>query len=97
MSSAPPTSLANTTTLSNGVVMPLVGFGCAGRLGRAPLTQAIHAGYTLFDTSQAQEWYLEEELVRFENFCHAVALADTQDVAGAQQQQPRVHDGGSTA
>jgi hypothetical protein len=37
----------------------------------------------------------EEELVRFENFCHAVALADTQDVAGAQEQQPRVHDGGS--
>ena len=65
MSSAshqPPTSLANTTTLSNGVVMPLVGFGCAGKLNHVPIAHAIRAGYRLFDTSQATEWYLEESL-----------------------------------
>ena len=62
MSSAPPTSLANTTTLSNGVVMPLIGFGCAGKLNHVPIAHAIRAGYRLFDTSQATEWYLEESL-----------------------------------
>ena len=52
----------DTVTLSNGVKMPLVGFGCAGRLGRGPLKLALDAGYQLFDTSQAAEWYIEEEL-----------------------------------
>lgn len=55
-------SSSHVATLSNGIKMPLVGYGCAGRLGRAPLLQAIQAGYRLFDTSQATEWYLEEEL-----------------------------------
>ena len=47
---------------SNGVRMPLVGFGCAGRLTRAPIGDALEAGYLLFDTSQAVEWYDEVEL-----------------------------------
>ena len=51
-----------TALLSNGVRMPLVGFGCAGRLGRHPLGDGISAGYELFDTSQAAEWYDEAEL-----------------------------------
>ena len=51
-----------TVTLSNGVVMPRVGYGCAGRLGRRTLGEALAAGYRGFDTSQAKEWYLEEEL-----------------------------------
>jgi diketogulonate reductase-like aldo/keto reductase len=51
-----------TVALSNGVLLPLVGFGCAGKLGRAPIGQAIAAGYELFDTSQAVEWYTEDEL-----------------------------------
>ena len=55
-----PTNL--TSTLSNGVVMPLVGFGCAGYVRSPALQDAIDVGYTLFDTAQAQEWYLEEEL-----------------------------------
>ena len=55
-----PTNL--TTTLSNGVVMPLVGFGCAGYVRSPALQDAIDVGYTLFDTAQAKEWYLEDEL-----------------------------------
>ena len=53
---------ANTTTLSNGRTMPVVGFGCAGQLSRGPIGLALEQGYRLFDTSQATEWYLEAEL-----------------------------------
>ena len=53
---------STTITLSNGVRLPLVGFGCAGKLTRVPISSALAAGYTLFDTSQAPEWYSEEEL-----------------------------------
>lgn len=42
--------------------MPTVGFGCAGQLARGPILQALEAGYRLFDTSQAAEWYNEAEL-----------------------------------
>ena len=52
----------STVLLSNGVPLPMVGFGCAGKLGRSPIGAAIDAGFTLFDTSQAPEWYSEEEL-----------------------------------
>lgn len=52
----------DTVMLANGRPMPLVGFGCAGQLGRVPLGNALSAGYKLFDTSQATEWYLEAEL-----------------------------------
>ena len=57
-------SSSNETTisLSNGVRVPLVGYGCAGKLGRGPIGEAITQGYLLFDTSQAHEWYDEEEL-----------------------------------
>ena len=48
--------------LSNGVSLPMVGFGCAGYVRRNSLREAIRAGYQLFDTAQAHEWYLEEEL-----------------------------------
>lgn len=57
-----PAVLGNETRLSNGVVMPTVGFGCAGRLGAAVLRDAIRAGYLLFDTAQAFEWYDEGAL-----------------------------------
>jgi len=57
-----PTRQATSALLSNGVRMPLVGYGCAGRIGRKPLGEALELGYALFDTSQASEWYLEEEL-----------------------------------
>ena len=53
---------ATRATLSNGVSMPLVGFGCAGKVPRGPLGEAFEAGFRLFDTAQAGEWYLEEEL-----------------------------------
>ena len=42
--------------------MPIVGFGCAGRLDRRTLSHAFAAGYKMFDTSQAAEWYDEAEL-----------------------------------
>ena len=48
--------------LSNGVEMPSVGFGCAGYVRRDELVHALDAGYRLFDTAQAHEWYLEEEV-----------------------------------
>lgn len=49
-------------TLSNGVSMPMVGFGCAGYVRRGELVHALDAGFILFDTAQAHEWYLEEEV-----------------------------------
>lgn len=42
--------------------MPMVGFGCAGYVRRGELVHALQAGYALFDTAQAKEWYLEEEV-----------------------------------
>uniref|UniRef100_A0A7S4ESL3 NADP-dependent oxidoreductase domain-containing protein n=1 Tax=Chrysotila carterae TaxID=13221 RepID=A0A7S4ESL3_CHRCT len=42
--------------------MPAIGFGCAGHVRAAALVDGINAGYRLFDTAQATEWYLEEEL-----------------------------------
>ena len=36
----------STVLLSNGVPLPMVGFGCAGKLGRAPIGAAIDAGFT---------------------------------------------------
>ena len=41
---------------------PLIGFGCAGHVRRGSIQLAIAAGYRLFDTAQAEEWYLEAEL-----------------------------------
>ncbi|KAL1530681.1 hypothetical protein AB1Y20_001581 [Prymnesium parvum] len=52
----------SSVTLASGVQLPMVGFGCAGYVRRHELLQAIHAGYRMFDTAQAHEWYLEEEL-----------------------------------
>ena len=49
-----------TVTLSNGLVMPRVGFGTAGRTGSRELDLALKAGVRLFDTAQATEWYDEQ-------------------------------------
>ena len=40
----------------------MVGFGCAGYVRKPALLDALGVGYRLFDTAQAHEWYLEEEL-----------------------------------
>eukprot|EP00965_Chrysotila_dentata_P032443 1081523-Pleurochrysis_carterae.AAC.2 len=40
-------------TLANGVLMPAIGFGCAGHVRAAALVDGINAGYRLFDTAQA--------------------------------------------
>lgn len=55
-------AINTTATLSSGALMPMVGFGCAGQLGRTTLGHALAAGYMLFDTAQATEWYAEPEL-----------------------------------
>ncbi|KAL3933884.1 MAG: hypothetical protein SGPRY_000088 [Prymnesium sp.] len=55
-------SLPLDASLSNGVIMPMVGLGCAGYVRRDAISHALRLGYRLFDTSQATEWYLEEEL-----------------------------------
>ncbi|KAF0694369.1 Aste57867_14738 [Aphanomyces stellatus] len=51
-----------TTTLHNGVVMPLVGMGLAGMHGDLT-TRSVHlhvdAGFRFFDGAQAKEWYDE--------------------------------------
>ena len=49
-------------SMTNELNMPLIGFGCAGHVRRDSLVAAIAAGYRLFDTAQAEEWYLEAEL-----------------------------------
>ncbi|DBB00496.1 TPA: hypothetical protein ACH3X3_002201 [Trebouxia sp. C0006] len=48
--------------LSNGIMMPSIGFGTAGLgedTGQA-VKEALLAGYALFDTAQAPEWYRED-------------------------------------
>ena len=59
-----PTTRAGTptATLHNGLRMPMVGFGCAGYVRKPALLDGLEVGYRLFDTAQAHEWYLEEEL-----------------------------------
>jgi len=49
-------ALANTSALSNGVLLPLVGFGCAGVVRRDTLRDALSLGYKLFDTAQVCGW-----------------------------------------
>ncbi|MEW5307909.1 MAG: hypothetical protein WDW36_010277 [Sanguina aurantia] len=50
--------------LNNGVLMPTIGYGCAG-LGAgtaATAAMALQAGYRHFDSAQAREWYREDLL-----------------------------------
>lgn len=67
VATAPNSTLSSHTatqmaTLHNGVLMPMVGFGCAGYVRKPALLDALSVGYRLFDTAQAHEWYLEEEV-----------------------------------
>ena len=48
-----------TLTLSNGVVMPRVGYGCAGKASARYVERALREGVRLIDTAQADEWYDE--------------------------------------
>jgi diketogulonate reductase-like aldo/keto reductase len=45
---------ATSVALSNGVLLPLVGFGCAGMVRRQALQEALSVGYELFDTAQVR-------------------------------------------
>mmetsp|Transcript_20930 Transcript_20930/g.45770 ORF Transcript_20930/g.45770 Transcript_20930/m.45770 type:complete len:687 (+) Transcript_20930:117-2177(+) len=48
--------------LSNGVMMPTVGFGTAGLADQTQevVLSALQAGYTHIDSAQAREWYRED-------------------------------------
>lgn len=48
-----------TLTLSNGVTMPRVGYGCAGKAAAKYVERALREGVRLVDTAQADEWYDE--------------------------------------
>lgn len=50
-------------TLSNGLLMPRIGFGCAGHASAAQVETALRAGVRLLDTAQAREWYDEDAVV----------------------------------
>lgn len=47
-------------TLNNGVAMPTMGFGTAGGIKPQEVAWAFEAGYRMFDTAQAMEWYNED-------------------------------------
>jgi diketogulonate reductase-like aldo/keto reductase len=51
-------------TLSNGVIVPAVGFGTAGLVGDTQRASALalDAGFRHFDSAQATEWYDERAL-----------------------------------
>ncbi|KAL0046889.1 hypothetical protein WJX82_000971 [Trebouxia sp. C0006] len=58
----PAVPIKHQVRLSNGIMMPSVGFGTAGlgeHTGQA-VKEALLAGYALFDTAQAPEWYRED-------------------------------------
>eukprot|EP01025_Chloroclados_australasicus_P059690 TRINITY_DN755_c0_g6_i1.p1 TRINITY_DN755_c0_g6~~TRINITY_DN755_c0_g6_i1.p1 ORF type:complete len:451 (-),score=39.96 TRINITY_DN755_c0_g6_i1:152-1504(-) len=50
--------------LSNGLLMPRIGFGTAalGDSTRVVVTNALKVGYTLFDTAEAKEWYRQDQV-----------------------------------
>ena len=45
--------------LYNGIELPRVGYGCAGRAPADRVKTALDAGARLLDTAQAPEWYDE--------------------------------------
>jgi diketogulonate reductase-like aldo/keto reductase len=52
-----------TATLHNGVVLPLVGLGCASGVREHHVSSALSAGYRFFDTAQSYNWgYHEDEV-----------------------------------
>lgn len=52
-----------TGTLHNGVVVPLVGLGCASGVRETHVTSALETGYRFFDTAQSYNWgYREDEV-----------------------------------
>lgn len=53
-----------TAELNNHRHMPLVGIGTASRLDSESIYNALHAGFRLIDSAQAEEWYSETEAAR---------------------------------
>ena len=52
-----------TGTLHNGVVVPLVGLGCASGVRKKHVSSALSIGYRYFDTAQSYNWgYHEDEV-----------------------------------
>ena len=50
---------SQTMTLSNGLKIPRVGYGCAGKASAKYAERALREGVRLIDTAQADEWYDE--------------------------------------
>jgi diketogulonate reductase-like aldo/keto reductase len=66
-----PTSLANdqgeekvpTAALHNGIIIPLIGLGCASGVRYQHVKSALKEGYTFLDTAQSYNWgYHEDEV-----------------------------------
>ena len=56
-------STISTTTLSNGISIPLVGLGCASGVRQQHVETALASGYRYLDTAQSHSWgYHEEEV-----------------------------------
>ncbi|KAG2439469.1 hypothetical protein HXX76_004823 [Chlamydomonas incerta] len=71
--------------LNNGVLMPTVGYGCAG-LGESAgdtVQWALEAGYRHLDSAQAREWYREDLVGRALNRFLEAAPAANASAAGA--------------
>jgi len=49
-----------TTTLSNGIVVPLIGLGCASGVKKQHVVTALRTGYRYLDTAQAYQWGYNE-------------------------------------
>lgn len=59
------TIVLSTTTLSNGIAIPLVGLGCASGVRQQHVETALASGYRYLDTAQSHSWgYHEEEVAR---------------------------------
>ena len=52
----------NYIILNNNIIMPVVGFGLAGKPNIESIKYAIKLGVRLFDTAQAENWYNEKDL-----------------------------------
>ena len=56
-------SIVPTGTLHNGVILPLVGLGCASGVRKQHVSSALELGYRVLDTAQSYNWgYHEDEV-----------------------------------
>ena len=68
-----------TIKLSNGIVIPRVGYGCAGKASARYVEHALREGVRLIDTAQADEWYDEAAAAVPDEFIDEAALIGPKD------------------